>query len=67
VRTKPIMRNRLLRSVLVAAFSVVAALGVLSGVSGAESEVRANTYWPAVGANADVVGGVGEAAGGAGS
>ncbi|GAA0924731.1 hypothetical protein [Streptomyces thermoalcalitolerans] len=61
------MRNRLLRSVLVAAFSVVAALGALSGLSGAESEARANTYWPAVGANSDVVGGVSGTTGGAGS
>lgn len=61
------MRNRLLRSVLVAAFSAVAALGVLSGMSGAESEVRANTSWPVVGANSEVGGGIDEATGGAGS
>ncbi|WP_107471025.1 hypothetical protein [Streptomyces monashensis] len=43
------MRNRLLRSVLVAAFSAVAALGALSGFAAAgKSEVRANSTWPAV-------------------
>ena len=46
------MRNRLLRSVLVAAFSAVAALGALSGFAAAgKSEVRANSTWPAVVAN----------------
>ncbi len=34
------MRNRMLRSVLVAAFSTVVALGALSGLSGAESGDR---------------------------
>lgn len=38
----------MLRSVLVAAFSAVAALGVLSGFSEAKSDVRANTSWPSV-------------------
>ena len=37
MRTKPIMRKRMLRSVLVAAFSAVAAFGSLSGFSGAEA------------------------------
>jgi hypothetical protein len=38
----------MLRSVLVAAFSAVAALGVLSGFSDAKEDVRANTQWPSV-------------------
>ncbi len=41
------MRKRMLRSVLVAAFSVVALGGALSGLSGVKSDVRANTGWPA--------------------
>ncbi|GHA29296.1 hypothetical protein GCM10010303_44870 [Streptomyces purpurascens] len=45
------MRNKMLRSVLVAAFSVVAALGALSGFAGEEGENRANTQWPAVAVN----------------
>lgn len=45
------MRNRMLRSVLVAAFSTVVALGVLSGFSDEERETRANTQWPAVAVN----------------
>ncbi|MDH6629996.1 hypothetical protein M2271_007846 [Streptomyces sp. LBL] len=49
------MRNRMLRSVLVAAFSAVVALGVLGGFSDVRDEVRANTVWPSVGANSDVV------------
>lgn len=43
------MRNRLLRSVFVAGLSAVAALGVLSGVSGAKSGVQAVTEWPSAG------------------
>ncbi|GAB2735962.1 hypothetical protein GCM10027072_33570 [Streptomyces bullii] len=42
------MRNRMLRSVLVAAFSAVVALGALSGFSDAKDDVRANTSWPSV-------------------
>jgi hypothetical protein len=42
------MRNRMLRSVLVAAFSVVVTLGALSGFSDEKGDVRANTSWPAV-------------------
>ncbi|MFE1246973.1 hypothetical protein [Streptomyces sp. NPDC058741] len=42
------MRNKMLRSVLVAAFSAVVALGVLSGFSDEEGGTRANTQWPAV-------------------
>lgn len=41
------MRNKMLRSVLVAAFSAVVALGALSGFSGERDGVRANTQWPA--------------------
>ncbi|GAA2884752.1 hypothetical protein GCM10010524_16580 [Streptomyces mexicanus] len=47
------MRNRMLRSVLVAAFSAVVALGALGGFSGSKSEVRANTQWPAVAAQSN--------------
>lgn len=43
------MRNRLFRSVLVAGFSAAAALGVLSGVSGAKGGAQAVTEWPSVG------------------
>jgi hypothetical protein len=39
MRTKPIMSSKLLRSVLVAAFSAVTALGVLSGLSGTNGDV----------------------------
>lgn len=39
------MRKRMLRSVLVAAFSAVVAFGTLSGLSGAKSEVRQDTAW----------------------
>lgn len=48
------MRNKMLRSVLVAAFSAVAALVALSGFSDEESGTRANTQWPAVAVNAAV-------------
>ncbi|MEV7072008.1 hypothetical protein ACIQJT_17775 [Streptomyces sp. NPDC091972] len=40
MRTKPTMRKRMLRSVLVAAFSAVVAFGALSGLSGAKSDAR---------------------------
>jgi hypothetical protein len=56
------MRNRMLRSALVAAFSAVVALGVLSGLSGAKGDVRADTAWPAVAVSttpADTVDGAG--------
>jgi hypothetical protein len=43
----------MLRSVLVAAFSAVVALGALGGFSGSKSEVRANTQWPAVAAQSN--------------
>ncbi|MEV6000323.1 hypothetical protein AB0M25_13710 [Streptomyces griseomycini] len=42
----------MLRSVLVAAFSAVVALGALSGFSDGKDVVRANTQWPSVGAGA---------------
>ncbi|MEV7153449.1 hypothetical protein AB0N77_02315 [Streptomyces misionensis] len=38
----------MIRSVLVATFSAVVALGVLSGPFGAKSDVRADTKWPSV-------------------
>ncbi|MGW2640827.1 hypothetical protein [Streptomyces sp. NPDC001348] len=69
------MRNRLFRSVLVAGLSAVAALGVLSGVSGAKSGVQAITEWPSAGKTQvqaitewpSVAVNTGAAAGGAGS
>ncbi|MFC9926973.1 hypothetical protein [Streptomyces sp. NPDC127190] len=45
------MRNRLLRSVLGAAFSALVALGVLSGVAGVKGDVQAITEWPTVAAH----------------
>lgn len=49
------MRKRMLRSVLVAAFSAVVAFGTLSGLSGAKSDMRAgDTQWSAVRADAVV-------------
>ncbi|MFC8198973.1 hypothetical protein ACFUTV_26795 [Streptomyces sp. NPDC057298] len=48
MRTKPIMRNKMLRSVLVAAFSAVVAFGALSGVSDVKGDAQADSYWPAV-------------------
>ncbi|MFK4145691.1 hypothetical protein [Streptomyces sp. NPDC004065] len=61
------MRNRLLRSVLVAAFSAVVALGALSGLSGAKSDVRANSTWPLVAENSATAGGAEAVTGGSGS
>lgn len=43
------MRKRTLRSVLVAVFSAVMAFGVLSGLAGAEGDVRADSSWGAIG------------------
>ncbi|MDX3281234.1 hypothetical protein PV435_33875 [Streptomyces scabiei] len=40
MRTKPIMRNKMLRSALVAAFSAVVAFGTLSGLAGAKGDDR---------------------------
>ncbi|QCD57200.1 hypothetical protein CEB94_21920 [Streptomyces hawaiiensis] len=45
MRTKPTMRKRLLRSVLAAALSVVAVIGV-SGYSGVKGDTRADSHWP---------------------
>ena len=39
------MRNRMLRSILVAAFSTVVAVGVLSGLPESKSD-RADSSWP---------------------
>ena len=64
------MRNRMLRSVLVAAFSAVVALGALSGFSDAKDDVRANTSWPSVAVDTEAAGtasGTGSVADGAGS
>ncbi len=41
------MRNRMLRSVLGAAFSAVLAAGILVGLSEASGEVQADSAWPA--------------------
>jgi hypothetical protein len=40
------MRKRMLRSVLVAAFSVVVTFGALGGPSGARGDVSADSHWP---------------------
>ena len=45
MRTKPTMRKRLLRSVLAAALSAVALIGV-SGYSDAKGDTRADSHWP---------------------
>lgn len=50
------MRNRMLRSVLVATFSAVVALGTLSGLSDEKDDIRANTQWPAVAVDSAVAG-----------
>lgn len=47
MRMKPTMRNRMLHSVLVAAFSAVVAIGAFGGVSGEKSDTRADSVWPA--------------------
>lgn len=39
------MRKRMLRSVLVAAFSAVVAFGTLSGLSGEKGDIRADSAW----------------------
>ncbi|GAA2539196.1 MULTISPECIES: hypothetical protein [Streptomyces] len=49
------MRKRTLRSVLVAAFSVVAAFGVLSGLAGAEGDARADSSWGPVAGTKSVI------------
>ena len=48
MRTKPTMSKRMLRSVLVAAFSTVIAFGALGGLSETKRDTRADTSWPAV-------------------
>lgn len=47
------MRNRLLRSALGAAFSILVVLGVGSGVFGAKGDAQAFTEWPSVAAHTD--------------
>ncbi|MFF8031591.1 MULTISPECIES: hypothetical protein [unclassified Streptomyces] len=42
------MRKRLLRSVLAAALSAVAAFGALSGHSDAKSGTQADSHWPSI-------------------
>ncbi|MFB7594604.1 hypothetical protein [Streptomyces sp. NPDC056160] len=61
------MGNKLLRSVLVAAFSAVVALGALSGIHGAKSDVQANSTWPSVAVNSTTSGNGAAATDGAGS
>jgi hypothetical protein len=45
------MCKRMLRSVLVAAFSVIAAFGTLNGLSDEKGDVRADSSWPLVAVN----------------
>lgn len=45
MRTKPTMRKRMLRSMLVAAFSAVVAFGALSGLAGTKGDSRADSTW----------------------
>jgi hypothetical protein len=47
------MGKKMLRSVLVVAFSAVVALGALSGLTGEKGDVRADTSWPAAPASAN--------------
>lgn len=47
MRTKPTMHKRMLRSALVAAFSVAVALGTLTGLAGTKSDTRADSTWRA--------------------
>ena len=42
------MYKRMLRSVLVAAFSAVVAVGTLSGLTDAKGDDRADSSWPSV-------------------
>ncbi|MER5693137.1 hypothetical protein ACWDBO_17315 [Streptomyces mirabilis] len=58
------MRNKMLRSVLVAAFSAVVALG---GLSGAKGDVRADSHWPAAAADIQTIQTVSTADDGSGS
>ncbi|GAQ69221.1 hypothetical protein T45_00943 [Streptomyces turgidiscabies] len=50
------MRKKMLRWVLVAAFSAVATFGALSGLSGTESGNRADSTWPPLSARSVVAG-----------
>lgn len=50
------MRNRMLRAMLVTAFSTVAAPGALSGFCDAKNDARANSSWPAVALDAAALG-----------
>ncbi|WP_416984376.1 hypothetical protein [Streptomyces sp. T028] len=45
MRTKPTMGKRMLRSVLVAAFSAVVAFGSLGGLPDAKGDMRADSVW----------------------
>lgn len=42
------MGKKMLRSVLVAAFSVGVAFGIAGGLSGAKGDVRADSVWPPI-------------------
>lgn len=55
------MRNKMLRSVLVAAFSAVVALGALGGATGGKEDVRANSSWPVAPVDSGATGTTGEA------
>lgn len=48
MRTKPTMRRKMLRSVLVAAFSAAVAFGALSASAETPSDTRADSHWPSV-------------------
>ena len=48
MRTKPTMSKKMLRSVLVAAFSVGVAFGIAGGLSEAKVDVRADSVWPPI-------------------
>ncbi|WTZ46636.1 hypothetical protein OG241_26340 [Streptomyces sp. NBC_01390] len=50
------MRKKMLRWVLVAAFSAVATFGALGGLSGAEGDSRADSVWPPASTHAVVAG-----------
>jgi hypothetical protein len=56
VRTKPTMRKKMLRSVLVVAASAVVAFGALAGLSGAQSDA----HGAVVGAEVAPTGAVGD-------
>lgn len=51
------MRNRMLHSVLVAAFSAVVVFGTVSGISGEKGDTRADSVWPAAVETVTVAGG----------